>query len=172
MLGNYARISLVGLLSRGKEICAVSSVWATSEEYVESLSGKISEKGKTMKDKLMSEIRTFIRERVLVELTNQSKRLLFYSSGNGKRITAIESREKKNARVIDEMVNDLRRRNATLDSQIQCGVRIGHHFSVEHTNTCRTSFRCVKCELSYGKDNCDLNEGEKELLTITLKGKK
>jgi hypothetical protein len=114
-----------------------------------------------LKDFMSVELRGVIREGILAEFARQGKRLFLNSSENEKRITAIEAREEKNAITLTKKFRDL-------EWQSSCGVRTEHHFSVEYTNDCQTSFRCIKCELSYGKNNQDLNEKEKELLRVTL----
>ena len=102
-----------------------------------------------------------IREVVLAELNRQSQRLFLNSSENAKEITKIKAREEKNAVALSDRLRKL-------EFQLSCGVRTGHILSVEHESSLRTSFRCIKCELSYGKDNYDLNKKERELVIAVL----
>ena len=86
-------------------------------------------------------------------------------------------KEQTNARIdclyqslfnLDEALKSQKKEIRTLEFQLSCGVKTGHILSVEHKNGFRTSFRCIKCELFYGKNNQDLNEREKELVRIVL----
>ena len=114
-----------------------------------------------LKNFIFEEVQSTIREVVLAELHRQSKRLFLNSSENAKAITEIKAREEINAAALSKILYKL-------EFQLSCGVKTGHTLSVEHESRFRTSFRCIKCELSYGKDTCDLTEKEKQLLSITL----
>ena len=112
----------------------------------------------------LKELLGVVRNLVLEEFANQSRRLFLNSSENAKEIAEIKAREEKNAVIISKNLTKLGR-------QLSCGVKRGHYFTVVGIYHDATCFHCVKCDLDYQKSNCDLNEREKELLRTVLGGK-
>ncbi len=115
----------------------------------------------------LKELLGVVRNLVLEELSNQSRRLFLNNSENAKEITAIKARENINGVTLDKELSDLK-------GYICCGVKCGHFLTVVriYAGNQAALFCCIKCDLEYSKDSEDFNEKEKELVRIVLGEKK
>ena len=90
-------------------------------------------------------------------------------NAQSKEIERVITRETMNGETVNNMFESLSRKNATLESQICCGVKTGHCLTIQDVYTdssCR--FHCIKCGLEYAKDKEKLNKREQDLLKTVL----